>query len=57
VKSDDSVGAIKLAKDSGFPRLNDAAFASLRTARFAPATEDGKPIGTTVIVPYWFVLR
>jgi protein TonB len=57
VKSDGSVAAIKLAKDSGFPRLNHAALASLQTARFAPATEDGKPIATTVIVPYRFILR
>jgi protein TonB len=57
VNSDGSVGAIKLAKDSGFPRLNDAAFTSLRTARFVPATEDGKPIATTVLVPYRFILR
>lgn len=51
------VASVKIAKTSGYPRLDDAALAAIRTARFAPATEDGKPIAANVIVPFRFILR
>ena len=57
VKPDGSVAAAQVLKDSGYPRLNNAALASIRSARFTPAMIDGVPVPARVIVPYRFILQ
>jgi len=57
VQPDGSIGAARIVKDSGYPRLNNAALASIRSARFMPAMMDGVPVVARVIVPYRFILQ
>lgn len=42
---------ITLAKSSGFARLDEQALQDMRSARFAPYTENGQPIEWEVIAP------
>lgn len=42
---------ISLAKSSGFARLDEQALQDMRSARFAPQTENGQPIEWEVIAP------
>ena len=42
---------ITLAKSSGFARLDEQALQDMRSARFAPQTENGQPIEWEVIAP------
>lgn len=42
---------ISLAKSSGFARLDDQALQDMRSARFAPQTENGQPVEWEVIAP------
>jgi protein TonB len=52
------VGEVKLAKSSGFPKLDEAAIAHVpRAWRFIPGTEDGKPTQRWVTVPIVFRLK
>jgi TonB family protein len=57
IKSDGSIGDIKVIEHPGHERLVNAAIEALRKARIEPALEDGKPIASTVRVPFNFVLR
>ena len=57
VLADGSVGQIQVVSDAGFPRLAEAATASLRGHIFRPATEDGVPVRSTLVVPFRFNLR
>lgn len=42
---------ISLAKSSGFARLDEQALLDMRSARFAPQTENGQPVEWEVIAP------
>lgn len=42
---------ITLAKSSGFARLDEQALQDMRSARFAPQTENGRPVEWEVIAP------
>jgi len=42
---------IALAKSSGFARLDEQALQDMRSARFAPQTENGQPVEWEVIAP------
>jgi TonB family protein len=55
VNADGSIGSVKMAKDSGYTRLNQSALAALRSARFAPATADGKPVAVWIRIPFQFI--
>ncbi|MFG6467280.1 TonB family protein [Roseateles sp. BYS87W] len=47
---------VALAKSSGFARLDEQALQDIRTARFAPQTENGQPIEWEVITPMSYEL-
>jgi protein TonB len=56
----DQSGALRdvtLGKSSGFPRLDDSALAVVRTYRFKPPTENGKPISGYAFIPVIFDLE
>jgi TonB family protein len=57
IRSDGSIGAIKIIQHPGHERLVTAAIEAIKKARIDPAVEDGKPIASTVRVPFNFVLR
>ncbi len=57
VKADGSIGEIKILQHPGHERLVSAAIEAIKRARIDPATEGGKPIASTVRVPFNFVLR
>ena len=57
IKSDGSIGEIKILQHPGHERLVNAAIDAIRKARIEPAVEDGRPIASTVRVPFNFVLR
>jgi protein TonB len=40
-----------VSKSSGFPRLDEQALQDIRTARFAPQTENGQPIEWQTLAP------
>ncbi len=42
---------------SGFPRLDDACLKGVRGQRMLPATEDGKPVETTALIPIVWKLK
>jgi protein TonB len=46
-----------IEKSSGFPRLDDACLKGVRGQRLIPATEDGKPVELTTVVPITWKLR
>ncbi len=48
---------VQVGKSSGFPRLDDAAVAGVRKARFKPPTENGKPISGWASIPIPFELE
>jgi protein TonB len=57
VLPDGRAGEVRVIKDPGYPRLAEAAEAAARTARFRPATLDGKPVRSWVEIPVRFALR
>jgi TonB family protein len=57
IKSDGSIGEIKILQHPGHERLVNAAIDAIKKARIDPAIEDGKPIASMVRVPFNFVLR
>jgi protein TonB len=57
IKSDGSIGEIKVLEHPGHERLVNAAIEAIKKARIEPAVEDGRPIASTVRVPFNFVLR
>jgi len=46
-----------IEKSSGFPRLDDACLKGVRGQRLIPATEDGKPVELTTVVPITWKLK
>lgn len=48
---------VQLTRSSGSPRLDDAALAAVRAARFKPYTEDGRPLVVWTTVPIVFELE
>ncbi len=57
IKPDGSIGEIKILQHPGHERLVNAAIDAIKKARIEPAVEDGRPIASTVRVPFNFVLR
>lgn len=48
---------LRVAQSSGSPRLDDAALAAVRAARFAPYTDNGVPLAVWTVVPIAFELE
>ena len=48
VQTDGSISDIRIARSSGYQRLDTAAVRSLRQAKFQPATCHGKPIAVRI---------
>ena len=45
---------VQVAKSSGFARLNEAAVAAVRQARFKPYVENGRPTAGWAFIPLVF---
>lgn len=56
ISADGRVLESKIERSSGFVRLDEAARQALVLCRFRPATLDGQPIPSTVLLPYRFEL-
>lgn len=56
ISADGRVLESKIERSSGFVRLDEAARQALVLCRFRPATSDGQPIPSTVMLPYRFEL-
>lgn len=54
---DGSVESLSIAKSSGFPRLDEAARAAVRTWRWKPLIRDGQAVRVRGVVEIPFVLR
>lgn len=59
VEPNGRVTNVKVAKGSGFPRLDEAAVKHMErsTLRLVPGTEDGKPVRMCISVPIRFQLK
>ncbi len=57
VLPDGRVGAIDLARSSGYDVLDKAALRTVKSWRFTPGTQDGKPVAMWVQVPITFRLK
>ena len=56
----DEQGHVAMARvhaGSGYPRLDEAALAAVRTWRCHPATRNGQPVRSTALQPFKFVLQ
>jgi TonB family protein len=51
VTADGNVRDISLTKSTGYPRLDQACLVAFVGGGFLPATQDGKPITTTLEIP------
>lgn len=51
------VSAARVATASGFPRLDEAALAAVKTWRCTPAQRDGQPVRAVALQPFKFVLE
>lgn len=56
VTAQGEVAQVQIKQGSGFPRLDDAALATVRNWRFVPAHRGEEPIGASVVVPIVFRL-
>ena len=56
VQTDGSISDIRIARSSGYQRLDAAAVRSLRQAKFQPATCHGKPIAMRIRQSFRFEL-
>lgn len=56
VSADGLPESVQLQRSSGFARLDEAALAALKSARFKPYSENGKPQPFWVLVPLSFEL-
>ena len=54
VQTDGSISDIRIARSSGYPRLDTAAQRSLRDTKFKPATCHGKPIAIRIHQSFTF---
>ena len=52
-----NVGSARVATASGFPRLDEAALAAVKTWRCNPARRDGQPVRAVALQPFKFVLQ
>jgi protein TonB len=50
-------GRIQVRQSSGHAKLDEAAVAAARRARFRPALADGRPTPTHLLIPFRFTLR
>ncbi len=57
IGTDGRAGHVSIHHSSGFPRLDESAVAAVRTARFAPYTEQGVALVVWTIVPIAFELQ
>lgn len=57
VAADGRIVDQSIQTSSGFPRLDDACLKGVRGQRMMPATEDGKPVETTAMVPIVWKLK
>jgi protein TonB len=57
VAADGRITDQSIEKSSGFPRLDDACLKGVRGQRLMPATEDGKPVELTTVVPITWKLK
>ena len=57
VSADGLAAAVSLVTSSGSPRLDDAALAAVRAARFTPATRNGHMVEGAAEVPIVFRLE
>ncbi len=57
VAADGRIVDQSIQQSSGFPRLDDACLKGVRGQRMLPATEDGKPVETTVGIPIVWKLK
>ena len=57
VAADGAMTGVRVLDDAGFPRLADAAVAAVRKARCRPALQSGRPVASTVKIPFRFRLR
>jgi len=48
---------VQLSRSSGYPRLDDAAIAAVKKARFRPYTENGRPTAGWASIPLTFDLE
>lgn len=51
-----AVSAAHVATASGFPRLDEAALAAVKTWRCTPARRDGQPVRAVALQPFKFIL-
>ncbi len=57
VKSDGTAGEVKVESGSGYARLDKSAVDTIKSWRFEPATEDGKPVDRWYPLQYTFKLK
>lgn len=57
VGADGKVGDVAVVESSGYDELDESAVAAVRTASFAPATEDGKGVRGRLRLTFEFKLR
>lgn len=57
VGADGKVGDVAVVESSGYDELDESAVAAVRTASFAPATEDGKGVRGRLRLTFEFRLR
>jgi protein TonB len=57
VAADGRITDASIEASSGFPRLDEACLKGVRGQRVLPATEDGKPVELTTIVPITWKLK
>ena len=57
VQTDGSISDIRIARSSGYQRLDAAAVRSLRQAKFQPATCHGKPIAMRIYSSFTFKIK
>lgn len=49
-----AIESVELAKSSGYPRLDEAALAAMRTSACRPYTENGAPVRAAYTQPFAF---
>jgi len=52
-----NISSARTAAASGFPRLDEAALAAVKTWRCTPARRDGQPVRAVALQPFKFVLQ
>ena len=52
-----NISSTRLATASGFPRLDEAALAAVKTWRCTPARRDGQPVRAVALQPFKFILE